>query len=158
MKCERCQNEASFFYNETINGKARAQALCADCAAKAGFFTGGTAKSLENDLYSVLFQGKQFPATKSCPTCGRTWSAIAAHGTVGCADCYATFREELAVSIRRMHGNTKHVGRAPAKQKEKQKKENRVATLRAALKAAIAEENFEEAARLRDEIRATEGL
>ncbi len=157
MKCERCQNEASFFYNETVNGKTRSLALCTDCAAKAGFFTGSTAKSLEKDLYSVLFQGKQSPADKACPACGTTWSAIAKHGTVGCPDCYNTFRAELSASIRRMHGNTRHVGRAPAKQRAAQEKQSRIATLRAALQAAIAAENFEEAAKLRDEIRATEG-
>ena len=156
MKCERCQREATFFYNEAVNGKMRSLALCAECAAKSGFLSGAAAQSLENDLYSVLFPKKQAPATKSCPRCGTSWQTIAHRGTVGCSDCYAAFREELAVSIRRMHGNTKHVGRAPAKQRERQEKETRMAALRAALKSAIAEENFEEAARLRDEIRATE--
>lgn len=157
MKCDKCQNEASFFYNETRGGKTRALSLCADCARAAGFLAGGAAKSLENDLYSVLFGGKQSPA-KTCKTCGKTWSAISASGTVGCAACYETFREELARSIRRMHGNTQHVGRVPAAQKEVREGESRVAALREALKAAIASENFEEAAKLRDEIRNAEGV
>ena len=156
MKCERCPNEASFFYNETVNGKSGSLALCADCAAKAGFFTAGAAKSLENDLYSVLFQKKQFPTAKACPACGATWAMIAESGAVGCPDCYNAFREELALSIRRMHGNTRHVGRAPARLKAKREKADRVAELRAELKAAIETENFEQAAKLRDAIRAAE--
>ena len=154
MKCNKCQNEASFFYSETVNGQKASLALCADCAKAAGFFTGATAKSLEDDLYSVLFQKKQSPPSKSCPTCGTTWQSISGNGMVGCADCYKAFREALSASIRRMHGNTKHVGRAPAGIREKQEKETHVAALRAALQAAIVAENFEEAARLRDEIRA----
>lgn len=154
MKCNKCQNEASFFYNETVNGQKSSLALCTDCAREAGFFTGATTKSLEDDLYSVLFQKKQSPPDKSCPTCGTTWKSIAHKGMVGCADCYKAFREELSTSIRRMHGNTKHVGRAPALLREKQEKETHIAALRCALQAAIKAENFEEAARLRDEIRA----
>ncbi|MBQ3063685.1 MAG: UvrB/UvrC motif-containing protein [Clostridia bacterium] len=156
MKCERCENDASFFYNETVNGKKKSLALCADCATKAGFFMGSAATALENDLYSALFQKKQPHTQKLCPTCGTAWQTITANGMVGCPDCYKTFREELGVSIRRLHGNTRHVGRAPAKHGATREKENRISALRAALKTAIAAENFEEAARLRDEIRAAE--
>ena len=35
MKCEKCkQNEATFFYEETVNGKTRSYHLCRDCAEK----------------------------------------------------------------------------------------------------------------------------
>ena len=155
MKCEKCHEPATFFYNETIGGHTKSLALCAACAAKAGLTN--AENPFAGDLYSVLFHGKHAPTGKVCPTCRTAWHTIMGQGKVGCPDCYKTFREELRASIRQMHGNTTHVGRTPAGNAEAQAKETRIAALRTALKEAIAIENFEEAARLRDEIRAAEG-
>ena len=98
MKCKRCHQEATFFYNEQSGGKALSLALCADCAAKAGFY------SAHKDLFSPLFGAELsqglFGAPKgeektACPDCGTTWQAMARSGKVGCPQCYNAFREEL---------------------------------------------------------------
>lgn len=158
MKCERCGNEADFLYNENINGKKSSMALCYDCALKAGLVAGGEGFSHPAfgaaDLFGTLFGKKQESPAKSCPTCGMRFAELRAEGKVGCPDCYKTFGAELATTIRQMHGNTKHIGRAPATSREAAEKVARVSELRAALKSAVEAENFEEAARLRDEIRA----
>lgn len=37
MKCEKCGNEANFYYSSTVNGQHEEHCLCADCAKQAGF-------------------------------------------------------------------------------------------------------------------------
>ena len=98
--------------------------------------------------------------TKKCEGCGATWQEVSKLGRAGCALCYGTFENELEHSIRSIHGNVTHVGRRPAvsgKRPAPAKRENLVDDLKKALQAAIESENFEEAARLRDEIRASSG-
>ena len=83
-------------------------------------------------------------------------SEIAKRGKVGCAECYRTFRAELAPSIRRIHGNVKYIGKAPAVSEEMSEAEKtaaEIASLREELTAAIKNEDFERAAMLRDKIR-----
>lgn len=174
MKCEKCnQNEATFFYQEQINGHAAKVALCQQCAAKAGLLSG------QSDPFSFLLGG--FPslglhtarpksAAAACPSCGATLTELMHEGRVGCAACYRTFKAQLAPSIRAMHGNATHTGRAPAKRadvgtptataevphtpKTAETHDDKVEALRTALQEAIAREDFEKAAALRDEIRA----
>lgn len=161
MKCEHCnQNEATFFYEETINGQKRALRLCAECAAKMqGELGAFPSPSLSgHDLLSGLFGLSASPKSKkSCPQCGASWQALREHGKAFCPQCYLTFREELQPTLRQLHGNVTHQGRAPAERRAENEKKNRLSALRAALGDAIKAENFEEAARLRDEIRALDG-
>ena len=178
MKCQKCnQNEASFFYQEHTNTHAAKIALCHSCAAEAGLLQG------QNDPFSFLFGGfpglgvkKSTPGGNgaTCPDCGATLRAVLHEGRVGCATCYRTFREQLAPSIRAMHGNATHTGREPLKKAmaptsthtaseaekpsacEAPSTAQQLLALRTALKDAIACEDFEKAATLRDAIRALE--
>jgi protein arginine kinase activator len=77
-------------------------------------------------------------------------------GKTGCPECYTTFGEELGATIRSIHGNVKHAGRAPARLRKDREKQDRLAALRKQMQEAITSENFEQAAKLRDEIRALE--
>ncbi len=173
MLCEKCKkNNASFFFEENINGKKRSFALCNDCAEemkKSGELQMGASlfdstfipSSFHNDIFGGLFShAEMLPKStggKSCPGCGYTFAEIRRVGKAGCSQCYTTFGSELAPSIRSIHGNAKHIGRAPAKAKARNKKENELKTLKNELKAAISSENFEQAAILRDKIRDIEG-
>lgn len=162
MKCENCkQNEATFFYEERINGQKRQLHLCADCAAKLQVDTpvspfGKMGQGLFEGLFGFSGAALDKAASKTCEGCGATWQQLRAAGKAFCPSCYLTFRRELEPTLRSLHGNVTHVGRAPAEQKAKTEKRDRLAALRAALEQAIKEENFENAATLRDEIRALE--
>lgn len=166
MKCEHCkQHEATCFYQINTNGSLRSYSLCTDCAAKLNLggiepknpFEGFGADM--SQLFSTLFGSPEKATPKSekaCPTCGTTWREIASCGKVLCTDCYTAFRKEIEPTLRSLHGAAIHTGRAPAKQRAVREKDTRLAELRAALSKAIGEENFEEAATLRDRIRALE--
>ncbi len=179
MLCERCnKKKASVFYRENINGKARAFHLCGECAAamqqageledlssafahfpslsrgeEEGFF--GELCSLPTSKRPTSLIGAS--SVKKCPLCGASFGNIASTGKVGCATCYQAFAEELSLPLRAAHGRTRHVGQSSRRFRAKQERTRRLAELKEQLKKAITEENFEEAATLRDRIRATEG-
>lgn len=176
MMCEKCKkNKATVFYEENINGKKRSYSLCEDCAAelqKSGelpqtedifdsFSFASPFAALHDSLFGSLFalpsDARQRTDEKRCPSCGSTLEDFSRRGKAGCPDCYKTFSEELDPTIRSIHGNAKHSGRAPLRLRAKREKDDELKKLKKALKDAIAEERFEEAAELRDRIRNMEG-
>ncbi len=160
MKCEKCnEREATVLYKQTRNGVSTAAHLCAECAAKAqseagfsvGFPFGG---DLFGNLFGISAPGKM-PAGKRCE-CGAAFSDVRRAGKVFCAKCYETFSSELEPTIHSLYGKAVHVGRAPAKKAAARDKQNRLLQLKKDLRTAIEQENFEDAAKLRDEIRLLE--
>ena len=112
-----------------------------------------------------------------CNNCGFTFEEIANTGKLGCGNCYDVFQERLDPIIRRMQGANRHVGRVgkmidskidekianqSTQKKEKpnkpedHKKENQLEKLQEQLKQAIKDEKYEEAAKIRDEIKKIE--
>ncbi len=160
MKCEKCnEREATVLYKQTVNGVSTSAHLCAECAAKAQSEAGFAAHfPLGGDLFGNLFgisAPVKAPASKKCE-CGATFADVRRAGKVACAKCYETFAAELEPTIRSLYGKAVHVGRAPAKRKAVRDKQKRLTQLKNELRAAIEAENFEDAARLRDEIRTLE--
>ncbi len=163
MKCERChQKDATVFFEQTVNGESKSMHLCHDCAAvvkKEGFFEAAPFSlggNLFGDLFGFAAPARVASAKKTCPLCGADFATIRREGKVACPRCYETFAEELEPTVRSLHGKVTHTGRAPLGHRAARDKQNKLAALRDALKKAIDEEQYEEAARLRDEIRALE--
>lgn len=156
MLCEKCKKRnATVLYKQTVNGVSEQMALCAECANQSsigGFF--------DDDLnfFGSLFDHKPVRTAdeKVCTLCGSTYEQIAREGKVGCAKCYEIFADRLRPSIERIHGNSRHVGRKPKGAAERSEKKERLKSLRDQLAKAVKEEDFENAAKLRDEIRALE--
>lgn len=160
MLCTNCKKEpATCFYTQTINGKESSAALCAHCAKLAGL---GATDFLSPLFPKSIVQKTEFGnAHKKCSLCGLTFADIQRLGKVGCPDCYQTFRDELSGIIRSIHGTAKHAGScpehtacdisAPSVQPSEEEK------LRADLAIAIQSEKYEEAARIRDAIKALKG-
>ncbi|RKQ85606.1 UvrB/UvrC motif-containing protein [Brockia lithotrophica] len=90
-----------------------------------------------------------------CPKCGMTWREFREKGKFGCSECYEAFRPRLAPLFRRIHGASEHRGKSPARDPSSHLKK-RLEELRAELRRKVEEEAYEEAARIRDEIRALE--
>lgn len=161
MLCSKCKtNPATFFYTQSINGNESSVALCQHCAESSGIGT-----STVSPLFSSFFGTPQRSTrdtqkqSKKCSLCALTFNDILSMGKVGCPECYNTFREELKNTIRSIHGTAKHAGLTPLGnfefKEEKQLSEEEV--LRGKLNEAISAENYEEAAALRDKIKALKG-
>ena len=170
MLCEKCKKRtATVFYNENINGKARSYSLCGECAAKLRekgdlqditSMTGSFADpflAMHDDLFGGFFgipSIKSVSTEKKCTGCGSTYADISQSGKVGCPDCYEAFRSELARMIQSVHGTTSHTGAVPARHRAKQERAELLKKKKQELQEAVAKEDYESAARLRDEVRA----
>lgn len=169
MKCERCKmNDATVFYREIINGTERSYALCEDCAKKENIGTDFSMPSPDSLFLSLLginpAKSYRHPsvAEKRCDLCGISFRDFARSGKAGCPRCYQTFRDELASSLDELHGGRVHKGRHPkhgaaATPKAVDAPKSEADLLREEMQKAIAEENFEKAAQLRDQIKKLEG-
>ncbi len=92
-----------------------------------------------------------------CDTCGLTHAQFGQIGRFGCSRCYEAFGDTLVPLLRRLHGNPKHLGKVPLRAGADVKIKKEIEGLREKLQKRVAEEAFEEAARIRDEIRRLEG-
>jgi protein arginine kinase activator len=95
-------------------------------------------------------------ASVKCVTCGLTYADFKRMGRLGCGGCYTSFKKYLGPLLKRIHGLSQHVGKSPLKIPTAVKKKTDLQDLRLKLAKAIEMEEFEEAARIRDQIKETE--
>ena len=125
--------------------------LCRECLKK--YKAGDLQAVLAAVLSTLTSKASQAPDI-TCPRCGETYAEFQKTGMLGCANCYQAFRKELTPLLIRTQGRSQHAGRRPPVSREEQERQNKMEELKKLMEAAVAEENFEEAARLRDELRA----
>lgn len=159
MKCQSCgKKEATVKYYEDINGVKKELHLCVDCANKLGFVD-------FSDFFSPMFlpiSDYDLKDDLKCKTCGYMLEDYSRTGLLGCPDCYETFGDSLDDIFYKIHGKNRHV-EIPEKLKRKSRgtsdeenKKYRIKELKSKIKDLIEEENYEEAAKVRDEIRKLE--
>lgn len=88
-----------------------------------------------------------------CPHCGFTQADLKKSGRLGCPECYRAFADGLEGTLKSMHKGTRHVGKVPEALRQTQDAKDRMKSLQKKLAKAIEDENFEQAAMLRDEIK-----
>jgi protein-arginine kinase activator protein McsA len=113
---------------------------------------------LEGEGYALLEEGEDLGRvrrriTVECPVCGCSQERFEQTGRFGCPQCYQTFGGLVPGLLQRMHSGLHHVGKIPAGQKTEEVAAARRSHLQEELDEAIEREDYEEAARLRDEIR-----
>lgn len=166
MLCQNCgKNEATTHIKQIINGDMAESHLCSECASHLGYSDMFSGFGLNLSELFGGFLGDTKPSiaagkTPRCPKCGSSFDEIVRDGKVGCADCYRTFYDRLLPSIQRIHGKIKHSGKtAPvtATQPKQETTEEKIKKLKVAMNDAVAKQDFENAAKIRDEIKALEG-
>jgi protein arginine kinase activator len=106
----------------------------------------------------TVSRSKESSDPSSCPVCGLTWSSFKTTGLMGCPHDYELFEGKLTPLLKRaQEGATDHVGKVPSKRKT-QENDRHVTSmrLRRELQKAIDAENYEQAARLRDQLKTLE--
>jgi protein arginine kinase activator len=160
MLCNICgKNSATVHLTEIIDDSMNELHLCEECAR---------AKSAQmeqqfglNDLLAGLVefekpaQDKEVISLK-CPNCGFTYADFKKIGRFGCSECYTTFRKYLGPLLKKIHGSLLHFGKCPVKLTKTPKDKADLSVLRSSLQKAIENEAFEEAAKLRDQIKGLE--
>jgi protein arginine kinase activator len=161
MLCDNCRERDSVVQltKVTESGPSTLH-LCEKCAAERGI---ETSASLPKDPLTkfLLPVQKQLPAVPAeagrCSFCSATLRDFRASGRLGCARCYTTFEASLRDLLRRVHGSSRHVGkRYEAPQLHGEPNGGELAELRDRLRRAVESEQFELAARIRDQIRVLE--
>jgi protein arginine kinase activator len=161
MLCDICgKKKATVHLTEIVDEQMSEVHLCEDCAHQ---------KSVQMeqqfglaDLLAGLSDfGKQVkdqdPVKLVCPNCGITYEDFKKYGRLGCSECYAAFKDQLAVLLRKIHGSSQHFGKSPASIPQAGKIQiDTLQDLRNQLQQAIQQEDFERAAALRDKIRELE--
>lgn len=155
MTCQHCQDEATVHLTETIGGERRELHLCLACARAAGVALPETPPVLALDAVVqnliVTHVGELVGelARLTCPDCGLKFMEFRARGRLGCPNDYRVFARGLLPLLGHAHGATRHVGKVARWRSDASDR----LRLRTRLRDAIAREDYEEAARLRDLLR-----
>ncbi|MBQ7580388.1 MAG: UvrB/UvrC motif-containing protein [Clostridia bacterium] len=165
MLCQKCgKHEATTHIKQVINGEFEEIYLCSDCARKSGYTDSfsGFGFDLSSFFPSFFSQPKaaiESGSSERCPKCGTSFREIVKSGKIGCAECYEKFYDLLIPSIRRIHGKTRHSGKAispVAGGSVQTSVEEKISRLKEKLQQSVEKQEFEEAAKLRDEIKSLE--
>lgn len=167
MLCENChKREASVHQTMITNGEREEHHLCEVCAREAGTLPDFSFPNLSVQQLLGSFLGQEAfggPAVKpslkaepTCRHCGMTYSEFAESGVLGCAKCYQEMEPHLLPLIKRIQGTTSHSGKVPKRTGGIARKRRELEGLRRNLEQAIQNEQYEEAARVRDQIKQME--
>lgn len=158
MLCEKCGvNNATTHIRSIINGEVCEKHLCSSCAVSEGYIDAKN-NSLAQML-SNMFGDAIVPDEKKvmrCECCGSSYNDIAKSGKCGCSECYSTFYEQLLPYFKRLHGSVQHIGKKPEKILIETDFAPQIDELRGYLKKLVDEEDYEQAAIVRDKIKSLE--
>ena len=161
MICECChETEATIHLTQVIDGEVKKLNLCQECAQKNGIDLNSPISITD----VLLGLGSQTGTKKehsmvseldlSCSRCQMTRAEFKANARLGCPECYNSFMGELNALMQAMHHSRQHIGKIPARQGVAARITAQIASLQKDIETAIAKEEYEMAANLRDKIRA----
>lgn len=177
MLCEKCKKiEANTTITKNINGHVTVAHLCTECAAKQGL--GAVGSVFGSMLGGIFTDVVGVSSITKCKVCGCSLVEFTRTGKAGCPNCYTEFYPQLLPTLQKIHGKVGHVGKVgtvdgtdniketaleaeperdqnPAAEAE-MTKENQITNLKTQLSKAIEAQEFEQAAILRDQIKALE--
>ena len=163
MLCQICgKNPATVHFTEIHDNKMSEIHVCDRCAEEKGLQTPQAkhkfdiADLIAGMVDSVTSTEEERVGHVQCPRCGLLYSAFKETGRLGCAECYQAFQFQLRPLLRRIHGDTRHKGKKPARDHAGATRTRQIQRLHDELQRAVEREDFERAAGIRDEIRRLE--
>ncbi len=157
MKCQFCgKNEATIHVTNVIGNDVQKIHICPDCAEIKGFDNLKKSNFEKNGFLAGLVNStltEKERQGRRCGHCGRTYAAFSRSAGLGCSKCYDSFGDDIERVLKRIHGNARHLGKSPRRYcTEKVNARRRIRALEDELRISVDVENYERAARLRDEI------
>jgi len=163
MQCQRCKEQTATIHLTEINEGQRAEThLCEECADEQGLAI--KSQIPLNELLSTLLASqstpKPMPVTEVTPTeedtcsaCGMTMKEFQKGHLLGCSNDYEELSDSLDPIIEKNQGgNLCHKGKVPANAPEDSKVQSEILTLKRQLEEAVENEDYEQAAQIRDRI------
>jgi protein arginine kinase activator len=162
-RCDQCGKQpAGVRYTEIDDGKVTRRRFCKACALRRGLVeetpkpVAVLPETLSLPTGAEVPEGEARSAGRElvCSACGFAFASFQQTGRLGCPECYATFRSQMVPLLRKLHGAVRHAGKSPRAFARKAELRQQVEDLRAELERAVRAEDYERAARLRDQMRA----
>jgi protein arginine kinase activator len=124
--------------------------LCEDCAKK---YLQQPQNNKDAKAHLAGENEEDPPSNAMCAACGMTFLEFRNHGRFGCAHDYDAFKRELTTLMENIHENTRHTGKTPRRAPRSQTIQAELAQLREQLQSLVHDEQYEQAARIRDRIK-----
>jgi protein arginine kinase activator len=164
MLCDECGiRPANVHITKIVNGKTSQLNLCEKCAGGYQQQLGSYLEpnfSLNKFLAGLLNYDKSFDenthsmqSLTKCLQCGQRYSQFAQSGKLGCEKCYETFGGYVEPLLKRVHGSLIHKGKYPKRTGDLIRLKRELQNLKTYLNELVVKEEFEEAAKIRDQIR-----
>ncbi|MBM3902755.1 MAG: excinuclease ABC subunit B [Verrucomicrobia bacterium] len=159
MLCQFCKKAAAkVHYTQIVANEVKKVDLCEACAKEKGA-DDPTVYSIADVLLGLGASQKMEEATAStgntvtCPGCGFTQADFKKTGRLGCSRCYEVFADGLEQLLKGMHRGIQHKGKFPPAVQRTVDSQNLLQRLESELQSAVAKEDFELAATIRDQIK-----
>jgi len=164
MQCQICNKRTATIHLTEINDGVRSEMhVCEQCAAEQGIAAQSqmSINELLSHLLAVQPSDEEIfgPSDRDlvCPNCGFTLDRLRKEGTLGCPMDYKVFEQALLPLIERAHGGkTTHSGKVPTKIPKDTRRFVEISQLRQQLEDAVRDEDYEQAAKLRDKLKQME--
>lgn len=150
-QCGHCKKPATIHLTQIVNNKVHKVDLCEDCPFKQNV-TDPDAFSLADFLIKSGGTPEGITGNECCPSCGMTPRDFKKTGRFGCSECYITFKGMIEPMLANMHKDVVHCGKIPEKAIARVSAHQKFARLEQELQEAIQVENYEQAAKLRDQL------
>jgi protein arginine kinase activator len=159
MLCQLCkQREASVHFTQIVNQQKVEMFVCEQCVGENSKLKINLNKLLSGfmgmDNHSGIANAPVQPV--KCNGCGMSIKEFNKTGKFGCSKCYESFTDSIQTMLKQIHGNVKHHGKIPARISETIKQARELQDLKSKLQKCVLEENYEQAAVIRDKIKAIE--
>ncbi len=156
-KCRRCSKPATLHITDIHQGTVQKLHLCESCAGE--YLQQPTPPS--DELADALEasdedSGSEEPVDLVCPNCGITYKEFRKQGRLGCPHDYEAFASQLLPLLENIHESTQHVGKFPKRAPHNSQRQYELIKMRTELRSAVEKEDYELAARLRDQIKSLE--
>ncbi|MFA5271312.1 MAG: UvrB/UvrC motif-containing protein [Candidatus Omnitrophota bacterium] len=154
MVCDIChKNIATVHLTEVINDKVVEMHICQHCTKTEEFKENLSVQELLGGLMDLAEAKNKEKISLKCTSCGLTYDDFKKKARLGCCKCYLTFKQQLMPLLKKIHGSLHYTGKRPLDSFLKISRDNKTEELQKRLDRAIQLEEFEEAARLRDELK-----
>ena len=166
MLCQMCKkNEATIKIVKVVGINKTELNVCNECA---NYLLGNTVTTIsfsQNNLNEVLFNllntfskySKEDNNVNSetetkCSNCGITYEEFVKSGKLGCSKCYGLFQRQIKPLLNRLHGSYQHSGKVPNSLQVRLERLEKIKRIKVELQKAVSKEEYEKAAKLRDQI------
>jgi protein arginine kinase activator len=171
MTCDICgKKKATVHLTEIVDEQMSEMHLCEECARQKStqmeqqFGLADLLAGLSDSSKTTAAKESDKASVLKCSRCDLPYEDFRKFGRLGCGECYTSFKEHLAGLLRKIHGSNKYLGKTPATYRENEGApvsegtiallpSEALADLKQQLHSAIAAEDFEKAAQIRDKIR-----